>query len=513
MQVGTIDGPTDRRVLLGGIVVLGVAIRAYGLGAESLWFDETFTATVILDRGLESILLDLPAEDPHPPLYYLLLELWTSVVGVSAVGLRSLSVFADALSMVLVYAVAARLYDRRVGLVATLLFALSPFYVWYAQEARMYALVTLFAVASFYMLLVIVRGDDRWWRGDWGYVGATIALCYTHAFGPLILLAQNVFLADGLLKRGYVGRLRPMRWLKLQAIVGVAILPYYVELLTQTFGPGGLRSYITWIPELTVTTPWKILGSYVGRAIPPASVESRYSLWTFESPLGDLSIVGELVTLAALVLLLWVVGRAVLRRRREPDETETEFVVPTYVLLAWLVVPVLALAFLSLTVESVFFDRYTAIAGVALLVLLARGLTELGGTDRRTVATVGVAVLVLSVPVAGIHADTQKQEWREAVGVVEDESGLLDAVLVSPYWSVTSYEYYATQERAVTGVRDMPRPATLDEAIGDADRVWLVASFSTETDYSTLVSQLRDRGFSIVEERTFRDVDLYEFER
>jgi len=42
---------------------------------------------------------------------------------------------ADAASVVLIYGVAARLFERRVGPVAALLFALSPFYVWYGREA------------------------------------------------------------------------------------------------------------------------------------------------------------------------------------------------------------------------------------------------------------------------------------------------------------------------------------------------------------------------------------------
>jgi hypothetical protein len=118
----------DRHLLLGGIVVLGLALRAYALGAESFWVDEIFTARVVLDYSPAYILFRLPIQDPHPPLYYELLWLWTRATGVSETSLRALSALFGAATVPLVYAVADRLYDRRVGLVAALFFAVSPFY-------------------------------------------------------------------------------------------------------------------------------------------------------------------------------------------------------------------------------------------------------------------------------------------------------------------------------------------------------------------------------------------------
>ena len=69
----------------------------------------------------------------------------------------------------LLYVVARELYDRRAGLAAAALGAVAPFAVWYAQEARMYALFMLFALLAVW-LQVRIRARRRR-RRDWiGYV-------------------------------------------------------------------------------------------------------------------------------------------------------------------------------------------------------------------------------------------------------------------------------------------------------------------------------------------------------
>lgn len=503
---------TRERAILGAILMVAIGVRAFGLGTESLWFDETVSATFATDWSYVDVLLEVPTQDPHPPLYYLLLKLWTSLAGASEAGFRSLSLLADLGSIALVYGVAGRLYDRRVGLLAALLVAISPFYVWYAREARMYALLTFFALASFYSLIAIIEKEEAWWRNGWTYVAATVAMCYTHALAPLLLLAQNVYLADELFSDGYAGGLLPNRWLKLQTVVGIAIFPYYLELFAQAFG-GGLISFVEWIPEPSLGRVWGVFGTYVGRSIPTAGTVA--DVWG-----SGTSVLGELVALLALVAVLY----AVLASLGGDGETEAEFVRPGFLLVAWILVPFVGIYVLSEVVTPVLVARYTAPVGVAVLILLARGLTlpfESDDSrvslpldsDRGTLLAAGLVVLVLAVPLAGIHGDTHKQQWREATGFVESNAGGDDVVLVSPYWADTSYEFYSSRsDLAMTGVEREPDSGALTNATQGASTAWLIV-LGGDGESESVREAMNQVGFSVEQREPFEDVTVYRLTR
>jgi len=392
----------DRHLLLGGVVVLGLALRAYALGAESLWVDEVFTARVVLDYSPAYILFRLPIQDPHPPLYYELLWLWTRATGVSEASLRALSAVFGAASIPLVYAVGDRLYDRRVGLLAALLFAVSPFYVWYGREARMYALLTLLALASMYVMIAWLAGDEGWGANRWTYAAVTVGLVYTHAFGALLVVAQNVYVLFGLdpddADEDWYGE-----WVRMQGVVGLVSIPWLFNLLGGMFGAGRFENNVAWIPAVTPLDLWAILGSYVGRTQPPAGPNTRRSLWQVGGV--DLSVLGELATLLALAALGYL-----LVRRFRADSGDANWIDSGTVLACWLVVPVAVMYAVSVLVTPLLIDRFTAAFGVAGVVLVARAVTLVLDTDRGTLAVAGVAVLVLAVPLANIYTQPQKEQ-------------------------------------------------------------------------------------------------------
>ena len=97
--------------------------------------------------------------DQHPPLYYILLHFWMKL-GDNAVTARSLSALTGALTIPAIYWLGRRLAGRDVGLLAALLLALSPFHVRFAQETRMYTLLTLNATLALLALACLLT-DPR----------------------------------------------------------------------------------------------------------------------------------------------------------------------------------------------------------------------------------------------------------------------------------------------------------------------------------------------------------------
>ena len=88
--------------------------------------------------------------------------------------------YAGTLVIPVLYELGRELYDRRTGLIAAAFAAVSPLLVWYAQEVRMYAFVTLFGLLALLTQLRVIRNPGML---NWAaYILATAALLWSHYF-------------------------------------------------------------------------------------------------------------------------------------------------------------------------------------------------------------------------------------------------------------------------------------------------------------------------------------------
>ncbi|MCJ7618965.1 MAG: glycosyltransferase family 39 protein, partial [Anaerolineae bacterium] len=142
-------------VWLMAFTLLALILRAYRVDFQPLWWDEGWT--VYFATADVPSMIARTAIDIHPPFYYLILHLWTLIFGPSAVSVRLFSVGVGTLSIPLMFLVARRLFGRRTALIAALILTVAPFHVYYSQEARMYALVTLLVLASSYLFLLLLE--------------------------------------------------------------------------------------------------------------------------------------------------------------------------------------------------------------------------------------------------------------------------------------------------------------------------------------------------------------------
>ncbi|HLL75241.1 MAG TPA: glycosyltransferase family 39 protein [Pyrinomonadaceae bacterium] len=193
---------------------LALALRLWRLDGSCLWFDELFglhAARHAWGQLPRFVALDLV----HPPLFYLLLKVWTAAGGESVWWLRLLPAVVSSLAAVPVALLARELrLPARAAALALLLFAASGFLVKYAQEVRMYAPLLLFASCSLWLLARYCRacGEDTDARAGDGRRGAprarrgrlvdlvaltaaNLLLVYTHYFGWLLVLLELVFVA------------------------------------------------------------------------------------------------------------------------------------------------------------------------------------------------------------------------------------------------------------------------------------------------------------------------------
>lgn len=200
-------------------LAVGMGLRFYGLEAQSLWYDEG--SSVRLAEGPLRRIFEGAAQDIHPPLYYVLLYGWTAVMGRSAFALRALSALTGVLLIAATGGLAARLFGPRAAPWAMGLMAVHPLAVYYAQEARMYALLGLWA-ALHSLFWLAWRRRPRPGRAL-GLLLTGAAGVYTHYVFPAVPLAHFLVMAID------AARGRPRRWLRwlgLQAWIGLAFLPW-----------------------------------------------------------------------------------------------------------------------------------------------------------------------------------------------------------------------------------------------------------------------------------------------
>jgi mannosyltransferase len=139
------------RFTLLAILLLAAFLRFYRLDAQSFWNDEGNSARIA--ERTPDLILEGAEGDIHPPGYYLLLHYWRALFGQSEFALRAFSVAAGLALVLFTYVLGRRLFDETTGLVAAFLGAISPFAIYYSQEARMYALLAALSAASTYLLL------------------------------------------------------------------------------------------------------------------------------------------------------------------------------------------------------------------------------------------------------------------------------------------------------------------------------------------------------------------------
>ena len=115
---------------------------------QSFWLDEAAQAT-ISQLPLKQINFSV---DFQPPFYYLFTHFWQQIGVQSENFLRFPSVFFGVLTIFFFYRFAKRILNHNAALVASFLLATSSYHIYFSQEYRMYSLLTLLILISWYLL-------------------------------------------------------------------------------------------------------------------------------------------------------------------------------------------------------------------------------------------------------------------------------------------------------------------------------------------------------------------------
>ena len=465
------------------IIPVAFGLRLYRLDGQSLWFDEGF-ALHLASQSLPQIIENNPVG--MLPLHSVTLHFWLELVGGSPFMARFFSLFFGVLVVALLYLLGRSLATPGTGVIACLVGSISPFLIYYSQEARTYALWLFLSLFSAYLLLRVLRRPERL-RGWLLYAGATTLALYTHYFTVFLLPWGAIALLHEAVRSGHWRLLLRGALVQLSALALCAPLIGFV-------GASVTDRYGFW---LTPLSPVQVV------------VDLWYNLTTGGSLLLDqaLPVMGVLAVLAVIGLLLF-------------RPKWNGLLVALYFLF-----PLLGMLALSRWREF-YVARYLAITVPGAYLLVAHGFDRLWAASaarRRDLAVGGLFLLLCSVGLVGYSwghalqnyycsAQYTRDDFRSAARFISAREGENDVIVMSgggistaflPYyeghlpWSdLPSFGEWLDEEQVVEGLNSL-----LAGRVGG--RVWLVLSGNEITDPQNLiVAHLWTYGY-VVEAETF----------
>ena len=319
------------------------------------------------------------------PAYFAVLHMWSQTFGTSIVTLRCLSILPGVATVPLLYRFAQRLYGPLAGIVAAGALALSIPHIYYSQEIRTYAWLTLAAVISMHAFYRIFEEDPpKNSKGWWLVHGiANLAVAWMHVFACFLLVAQACWLV--VFRRHRVKALAG--WGALHVGIVLSLLPFawwmYVRAAQTPF---------SWMPAPDFHYVVSLLLTFLPGVSGP--IREWDPIWPGGIPVNAAIAVAMVASVAGLTWHAWRLNSrfdAEGSGGRAGSETRN-----LVLLLLWFVIPTLALLTVSLARRPCLVSRYVLYSSPAACVLLGAGVANLPRKAWRGMAVVALAAIYVS---------------------------------------------------------------------------------------------------------------------
>jgi len=459
----------------GLLLLLGATLAFWGIGRESLWYDESYSAAMA-KNSLADILRYAPG-DVHPPLYYLALRLFSVIFGHSEIALRAFSAVGYLALAALGIGPVRRIFGERGGLIFTLLAVILPVNVSMAQEARSYSWAGfLITAAVLYGYLAYTENQRR----DWLLFGVLAELSlYMHVYGVIAMVLYFMFLGVLIL---FTRRRLLKAYLLTSAAVALVYLPWLFVFLRQI----SFVSQDFWIQTPTTLDLLNAL------------------MYPFGNKWGALFSYYPQISYICLFVSAALIYKAVQYACRH-FEREGAFIIMTALL------PLLtseAALFVSISLKRpIYVPRYLfTVVGVATLLLMA-GIRAL--PSRRAQIAACVALCILFIPEqSALKRFRLNGPMRETVAFMKTRVSPDDVFVHADEHSFGAFAYYFPNNRHYlympTGFRGYATYAIFgaNSAVGDDYRDF-VANKQAVWLCTRPAENYTDRGFQDISEAAF----------
>ncbi len=447
-------------IFIAAVLIVAAAIRFYGIGRRSIWYDEAVTLGLVRLPFWDHLRHAWDTNLNNQFVYYLLFRPWHAL-GEAEETVRAFSALFSVAGVAVVYFLGRRLFGSAAGVVAALALALHAGSIWYAQEARSYALATFFVLLSSLFLVRFIQGGAR--RDLIAWVAASTLSCYAHFFAGYVVAAQIVSLAALGLQE-----LRQRKALA-GAIASVMVLTLPI-VITMILTP---MDIVNWIPPLSLKG-----------IVDNAEFLSGGNSW---------------------LLLFSLAFFVVLTVRIFQTQTKALGRWSTALVLAWSILPPLALAAISVF-QPILINRYLMFAVPAWSLSAGGVLGRL--MERGRIAMIGACMALGLMISAQVYAfwiynyvrPPFSEDWRTPAAQVAAATLPGDVIIYDSAWAGLALEYYLDREpqrpRALQAGHFMEEDVSYINEVHLYKRVWMVMSRQDKARCSMIAEELgRNHSF------------------
>lgn len=423
------------------LVVIGGALRFSHIDHQSVWLDEIHTLNEANPSlSWSEVYQTLLAADPHPPLYFILMQLFFLVFGYSTFVLKGFSALTGVAGMIAIYKLGKELQSKQVGLIAVALLAVNYFHLYYSQEGRMYSLLFLTTTISFYCLVRFIKKPSL--RTALFHSVAAALMIYTHFFALFALASQYVILLFFVIKPFEIERKKFLLYSFLSGVV----------------------TFILYIPSLKIFI----------------QTTERTSIW-IEKPGVDAytQIFKEFFGFSELVLFFVVTAIVLffikLYGKKDDGKSginprEDKQIFSFFILFVWLVITLLIPLISSFVNLPMIVSRYFINVLPVIILMVAIGIYYIKSPVVRNTILSFIVVFSLTdvIIVKRFYKSFYKSQFREVSQFIAENNTKNDPVVSSLSWY---FPFFLNNEKIKSTIVDKNLDGMVQEMIQDSTKI------------------------------------------
>lgn len=345
------------------ILLLGVSLRIYNLGANGLWLDES--EVVLSANSLPETILALKANPLYPFrsfLYKTFIYYWKTF-GTSEFILRLSSAIFGIFSIGGIYFLGKLIFNEKAGIFSALLLAISPFHIFYSQELRMYSIISFLGIVSIFFLWKALKDKSNFF---WlGYIVTNVLNIYIQPMAFFLFIGEIIFFII------FIKRYKQIlkKWVFSNSIIAILLGPVAMLLIS---GLKFLRED-------------NLLFTYLFSWIPVPSLKSI--LFTFKNfSIGYNVPLSTALIISAIFFLLFLYGAIKAVNKKES----------LILSLICLFLPIILIFFIS-RFKRCYVDRYFIISSIFYYLIIGNGLSHIKNKYLISVAVITVFFFIYAL--------------------------------------------------------------------------------------------------------------------
>jgi mannosyltransferase len=492
------------RIVLGGILLLGLILRLICIQTRGIWYDDAFS--IFLARQTLPAITTGTAADTMPPLSYILLHYWMEL-GKAIWFIRLFNVLLGLVVSWLAFLFGKELADQKTGWLFAFLVTISPFQIFHAQEVRMYILLELGLIGSSLMIYKIwkkPKATSLYWLG---YVFFGLIALYSHNLAIFTLFFVDFFF---LLKRKFA---LLSRIILAQIVMMIGFLPWLIMV------PGQIQKIQTafWTPRPGLVEVVQAMDTLLGFLPQPT--------WL----IAVLTILG----LQAVLMVFWLGWK-----HRYEDQVQF--------LVTLVIIPSVLLFMASYLIRPVYVPRALIASGIGFYGLVAYFLGQVEGekvngktkTDPAPWIIMGILMIlsIFSLPNQYLYDEFPRSRFdtlsktlakacpEQSCLVLHDNKLSFFPTMVYQFTNNQKYlaeppntfnDTLAIQSQKAMNQLAQPDVAT---AVAGSNQVYFVTFQKAEEEYSAMgdvthpvIKRLTELGYKQKQKEIIGDLYLYEF--